>query len=127
MRHRYFEARVATCSSNEISVLLSHLYIISVLLSHLYIKMNILPRQARDKHSENSKKEWRFVRGLLGDEGGVAGASVAGVRPCGRHLLSCDVTHLKPTLTPTSCTTQPVESARSCESRWRCAAIAPPF
>jgi hypothetical protein len=57
MRHRYFEARVATCSSNEISVLLSHLYIISVLLSHLYIKMNILPRQARDKHSENSKKE----------------------------------------------------------------------
>ena len=57
MRHRHFEARVATCSSNEISVLLSHLYIISVLLSHLYIKMNILPRQARDKHSENSKKE----------------------------------------------------------------------
>ena len=25
-------------------------------LSHLYIKMTILPRQARDKHSENSKK-----------------------------------------------------------------------
>jgi hypothetical protein len=28
-------------------------------LSHLYIKTNILPRQARDKHRENSKK-WRF-------------------------------------------------------------------
>jgi hypothetical protein len=27
---------------------------------HLYIKMMILPRQARDKHRENSKKEWRF-------------------------------------------------------------------
>jgi hypothetical protein len=25
-------------------------------LSHLYIKINILPRQARDKHRENSKK-----------------------------------------------------------------------
>jgi hypothetical protein len=25
--------------------------------SHLYIKTNILPRQARDKHRENSKKE----------------------------------------------------------------------
>jgi hypothetical protein len=25
-------------------------------LSHLYIKTNILPRQARDKHRENSKK-----------------------------------------------------------------------
>eukprot|EP01046_Picozoa_sp_COSAG06_P064742 COSAG06_NODE_15605_length_1058_cov_7.644421_1_plen_139_part_00 len=28
---------------------------------HLYIKMLILPRQARDKHRENSKKEWRLV------------------------------------------------------------------
>ena len=25
-------------------------------MSHLYIKVIILPRQARDKHSENSKK-----------------------------------------------------------------------
>jgi hypothetical protein len=25
-------------------------------LSHLYMKTNILPRQARDKHRENSKK-----------------------------------------------------------------------
>ena len=25
-------------------------------LSHLYIKINILPRQARDNHRENSKK-----------------------------------------------------------------------
>jgi len=28
----------------------------TVFLSHLYIKMMILPRQARDKHRENSKK-----------------------------------------------------------------------
>ena len=31
-------------------------------LSHLYIKTNILPRQARDKHRENSKND-RFVAG----------------------------------------------------------------
>jgi hypothetical protein len=29
----------------------------TILLSHLYIKMIILPRQARDKHRENSKKD----------------------------------------------------------------------
>jgi hypothetical protein len=29
-------------------------------LSHLYIKINILPRQARDKHRENSKKSAVF-------------------------------------------------------------------
>eukprot|EP01046_Picozoa_sp_COSAG06_P046017 COSAG06_NODE_6454_length_2925_cov_3.208776_3_plen_84_part_00 len=28
----------------------------TVFLSHLYIKTNILPRQALDKHRENSKK-----------------------------------------------------------------------
>jgi hypothetical protein len=28
----------------------------------LYIKCIILPRQARDKHRENSKKEWHFLR-----------------------------------------------------------------
>jgi hypothetical protein len=32
----------------------------TVFLSHLYIKMLFLPRQARDKHKENSKKEWPF-------------------------------------------------------------------
>jgi hypothetical protein len=32
------------------------------LLSHLYIKTNILPRQARDKHSESSKKRPFFLR-----------------------------------------------------------------
>jgi len=32
-------------------------------LSHLYIKTNILPRQARDKHRKNSKKE-RFTSGV---------------------------------------------------------------
>ena len=34
----------------------------TVFFSHLYIKMMILPRQARDKHRENSQKE-RFVAG----------------------------------------------------------------
>jgi hypothetical protein len=29
-------------------------------LSHLYVKTNILPRQARDKHRENSKKDAVF-------------------------------------------------------------------
>jgi|EP01046_Picozoa_sp_COSAG06_P033719 hypothetical protein len=33
------------------------------LLSHLYIKCIILPRQARDKHRESSKKGARFVEG----------------------------------------------------------------
>jgi len=32
------------------------LYVKTVLLSHFYIKTIILPRQARDKHWENSKK-----------------------------------------------------------------------
>jgi hypothetical protein len=31
-------------------------------LSHLYIKTIILPRQARDKHRENSKKRPFFLR-----------------------------------------------------------------
>ena len=31
------------------------------LLRHFYTKCIILPRQARDKHRENSKKEWRFA------------------------------------------------------------------
>jgi hypothetical protein len=31
-------------------------------LSHLYIKINILPRQARDKHRENSKKVSLFIK-----------------------------------------------------------------
>jgi hypothetical protein len=30
----------------------------------LFIKCVVLPRQARDKHRENSKKEWRFLRVL---------------------------------------------------------------
>jgi len=32
-------------------------------LSHLYIKCIILPRQARDKHRENSKKSGVFSQG----------------------------------------------------------------
>jgi|EP01046_Picozoa_sp_COSAG06_P031049 hypothetical protein len=35
-------------------------------LSHLYIKMTNLPRQARDKHRENSKKV-RFLAGKRHD------------------------------------------------------------
>ena len=35
----------------------------TVFLSHLYIKTIVLPRQARDKHRENSKKDYRFVAG----------------------------------------------------------------
>jgi hypothetical protein len=35
-------------------------------LRHLHIcTCTILPRQARDKHRENSKKEWRFLRELV--------------------------------------------------------------
>jgi hypothetical protein len=36
-------------------------------LSHLYIKVIFFPRQARDKHGENSKKA-RFVEGVFGSE-----------------------------------------------------------
>jgi hypothetical protein len=37
-------------------------------LSHLYIKPNILPRQARDKHRENTQKGDRFSSGnFFGD------------------------------------------------------------
>jgi hypothetical protein len=32
-------------------------------LSHLYIKTIILPRQARDKHRENSKKDRLLIGG----------------------------------------------------------------
>jgi hypothetical protein len=35
-------------------------------IRHFYIKCIILPRQARDKHRENSKKEWRFLRRTCG-------------------------------------------------------------
>jgi hypothetical protein len=34
----------------------------TVFLNHLCIKTNILPRQARDKHGENSKKGPFFLR-----------------------------------------------------------------
>jgi hypothetical protein len=40
-------------------------------LSHLYIKTNILPRQARDKHRENSKKMPFFLGFLAMDQQGV--------------------------------------------------------
>jgi hypothetical protein len=39
-------------------------------LRHLYKKCIILPRQARDKHRENSKKEWRFLRAVRIEQGG---------------------------------------------------------
>jgi hypothetical protein len=35
----------------------------TVFLSHLYVKTIFLPRQARDKHRENSKNEYRFLSG----------------------------------------------------------------
>ena len=43
--------------------------------------MFILPRQARDKHRENSKKEWRFCSdvagsGVAGEEGGQGGGDI---------------------------------------------------
>ena len=38
------------------------------LLRHFYAKCIILPRQARDKHRDNSKKEWRFPLGLASKE-----------------------------------------------------------
>jgi hypothetical protein len=34
-------------------------------LRHLYKKCITLPRQARDKHRENSKEEWRFAQAEL--------------------------------------------------------------
>jgi hypothetical protein len=37
-------------------------------LSHLYIKINILPRQARDEHRENSKKV-PFSAGINANDG----------------------------------------------------------
>ena len=33
----------------------------TVSLSHLYLKAIFLPRQARDKHRENSKRDYRFL------------------------------------------------------------------
>jgi hypothetical protein len=75
-------------------------------LRHFYIKcIIILPRQARDKHSENSNKEWRFfLRGVrtsslragynaYGDEGvrlvaaNLAGWGMRGCRSLVRTLL----------------------------------------
>jgi hypothetical protein len=38
----------------------------TALLSHLYIKMIILPRQARGKHRENSKKDAVFRTAAVG-------------------------------------------------------------
>ena len=38
-------------------------------LSHLYIKCIVLPRQARDKHRENSKND-RFLAGCLAPHAG---------------------------------------------------------
>jgi hypothetical protein len=32
-------------------------------LRHFYLKTKILPRQARDKHRENSKIDYRFLAG----------------------------------------------------------------
>jgi hypothetical protein len=45
------------------------------LLSHLCTTTIVLPRQARDKHRENSKKDHRILTGYLG-EGAFFGESV---------------------------------------------------
>jgi hypothetical protein len=48
---------------------------------HLYIKCIILPRQARDKHRENSKKEWlRFS--YLAARSGVAPTNARATLDC---------------------------------------------
>ena len=44
-----------------------------VFLSHLYIKMLILPRQARDKHKENSKQDAFLQVRRCGREGVLGG------------------------------------------------------
>jgi hypothetical protein len=45
-------------------------------LRHFILKMIILPRQARDKHREDSTKEWRFPRNV--PSGQVAPAPTPG-------------------------------------------------
>jgi hypothetical protein len=42
--------------------------------SHFYIKMMILPRQARDKHRENSKKDAVFGTGMIQSPGSAGQA-----------------------------------------------------
>ena len=49
--------------------------------SNIYIKLMILPRQARDKHRENSKEKAFFLlQGVL--RGGAPGGSIAAVCWC---------------------------------------------
>jgi hypothetical protein len=52
----------------------------TVFFRHLYIKTMILPRQARDKHRENSKKE-PFCRRRCGIRGRVRGRGSSRCRP----------------------------------------------
>jgi hypothetical protein len=49
-------------------------------LSHLYIKINILPRQARDKHRESTQKKVPFSLRLRLPPDGALRAAVSGAR-----------------------------------------------
>jgi hypothetical protein len=53
----------------------------TVFLSHLYIKMIIMPRQARDKHRENSKRETGFL------QSSSSGCSKSATRGANEQLL----------------------------------------
>jgi hypothetical protein len=53
---------------------------------HLHIKFIILPRQARDKHRENSKPEWRFLRRRCLRLPTAAGRTVSGEAVFLSHL-----------------------------------------
>jgi hypothetical protein len=55
-------------------------------LSHLYIKTIFLPRQTRDKHRENSKRD-RFLIGLISGDDFVNGAD-SRLKQC--HQISGD-------------------------------------
>jgi hypothetical protein len=73
-------------------------------LSHLYIKTNILPRQARDKHRENSKKDavFRTWHSLPSDNGpdqflpGGAAAPFAELKENAALIFECSFPYVCP-------------------------------
>jgi hypothetical protein len=70
----------ASNGASELQAMMMMRKVKNGLLSHLYIKVIFLPRQARDKHRENSIKA-RFVEGAIRDEAaGVEDASARGRR-----------------------------------------------
>ena len=64
------DSKIITGKNEKTDVFFSHLYM--VCFSQLYIKLIILPRQARDKHRENSKKR-SFSCRRVGAEGALHG------------------------------------------------------